>query len=163
MKIQFVTVNLKNDAIFSDWLKLLDHYAHDPMGGGSGLTDFTKSHLRDALKNLPTFHGALAFDGDQAIGLINCFTGFSTFSAKPLLNIHDVVVHADWRGKGVGQLLLQWAEDRARQLGCCKLTLEVLSNNQRAMAAYQSAGYAPYMLDPAAGNALLLQKYLLEL
>jgi hypothetical protein len=31
------------------------------------------------------------------------------------------------------------------------------------MAAYQSAGYAPYMLDPAAGNALLLQKYLLEL
>ncbi|MBK7416652.1 MAG: GNAT family N-acetyltransferase [Dechloromonas sp.] len=133
------------------------------MGGGSGLSDFTKLHLRDALKELPTFHGALAFDGDQAIGLINCFTGFSTFSAKPLLNIHDVVVHADWRGKGVGQQLLQWAEDRARQLGCCKLTLEVLSNNQRAMAAYQSAGYAPYMLDPAAGNALLLQKYLLEL
>ena len=49
---------------------------------------------------------------------------------------------------------------RARQLGCCKLTLEVLSNNRRALAAYERAGFAPYVLDPAAGQALFLQKLL---
>ncbi|MBI3759083.1 MAG: GNAT family N-acetyltransferase, partial [Deltaproteobacteria bacterium] len=43
-----------------------------------------------------------------------------------------------------------------------KLTLEVLSNNTRAMASYQQAGFAPYVLDPAAGHALLMQKYLPE-
>lgn len=162
MALRVVAVDLENKAISTAWLDLLDHYAHDPMGGGTGLSDYAKAHLVSQLKDLPNFHGALAFAGDEAVGLINCFAGFSTFAAKPLLNIHDVVTRADQRGQGVGQALLQWAEQRARELGCCKLTLEVLSNNTRAMAAYERAGFAPYVLDPEAGHALFLQKYLPE-
>ena len=162
MALRVVAVDLENKAISTAWLDLLDHYAHDPMGGGTGLSDYAKAHLVSQLKDLPNFHGALAFAGDEAVGLINCFAGFSTFAAKPLLNIHDVVTRADQRGQGVGQALLQWAEKRARELGCCKLTLEVLSNNTRAMAAYERAGFAPYVLDPEAGHALFLQKYLPE-
>lgn len=144
------------------FLRLLDHYAHDPMGGGEGLSDYAKRNLVAALQAQPTFHGGLAFVDGQAVGLINCFAGFSTFAAKPLLNIHDVVVHAGFRGRGIGQALLGWAEQRARGLGCCKLTLEVLANNRRAMASYEQAGFAPYVLDPQAGQALLMQKYLNE-
>ena len=162
MKIELVTVNLKNDAIFSAWLALLDQYAQDPMGGSTCLTDYAKNNLRNELQDHPGFHAALAFSGDQVVGLINCFTGFSTFAAKPLLNIHDVVVPEVHRGQGIGQTLLSWAEAKARQLGCCKLTLEVLSNNTHALAAYKQAGYAPYMLDPAVGHALLMQKILSE-
>ena len=160
--LRITAVDLKNGPISEIWLELLDHYACDPMGGGVGLSDYTKAHLVEQLKNLPTFHGALAFDGDEAVGLINCFAGFSTFAAKPLLNIHDIVVRQGRRQQGIGQALLGWAEGRARQLGCCKLTLEVLANNVDAMASYRRAGYAPYELDPAAGHALLMQKYLLE-
>ena len=144
------------------WLALLDAYAHDPMGGGEGLSDYAKEHLVERLKNLPGFHGALAFMGETPVGLINCFTGFSTFAAKPLLNIHDVVVLPEWRGQGIAQALLDWVAQRAGELGCCKLTLEVLSNNTAAMASYQRAGFVPYELDPAAGHALLMQKYLVE-
>lgn len=160
--LRITAVDLKNEPISAIWFELLDHYARDPMGGGTGLSDYAKAHLVEQLKNLPTFHGALAFDGDEAVGLINCFAGFSTFAAKPLLNIHDVAVRAGRRRQGIGQALLAWAEARARQLGCCKLTLEVLANNLDAMASYTQAGYAPYVLDPAAGNALLMQKILLE-
>lgn len=142
------------------FLDLLEHYARDPMGGGNGLADYAKANLVRELRAVPSFHGALAFAGDEAVGLINCFTGFSTFAARPLLNIHDIVTRRERRGKGVGQALLAWAEQRARQLGCCKLTLEVLSNNARAMASYERAGFAPYVLDPAAGQALFLQKNL---
>lgn len=74
--------------------------------------------------------------------------------------MHDIVVHKAMRGRGIGQSLLAWAEARARELGCCKLTLEVLSKNERAMASYRRAGFVPYALDPAAGQALLLQKQL---
>ena len=162
MSLRVVAVDLKNEADSTAWLDLLDHYARDPMGGGSGLSDYARKHLVAELKNLSIFHGALAFDGDQAVGLINCFAGFSTFAAKPLLNIHDIVTRDDRRGQGIGQALLHWAEQRARQLGCCKLTLEVLSNNTRALAAYERAGFAPYVLDPAAGHALFLQKSLPE-
>ena len=35
-------------------------------------------------------------------------------------------------------------------------------NNTRVLAAYQRAGFAPYVLDPAAGHALFLQKSLPE-
>lgn len=144
------------------WLQLLDHYASDPMGGGDGLSDYAKLHLVETIRQVPGFHGALAWLDGEAVGLIDCFAGFSTFAARPLLNVHDIVVHQSVRGRGIGQALLAWAEARAGQLGCCKLTLEVLSNNARAMASYVAFGFAPYVLDPQAGNALLMQKYLSE-
>jgi GNAT superfamily N-acetyltransferase len=162
MTLRLVAVDLKKEANSKAWLALLDHYARDPMGGGTGLSEYAKANLVRELQDLPTFHGALAWRGDEAVGLINCFAGFSTFAAKPLLNIHDIVTRDDQRGQGIGQALLHWAEQRARELGCCKLTLEVLSNNTRAMAAYERAGFAPYVLDPAAGHALFLQKSLTE-
>ena len=144
------------------WLALLDAYARDPMGGGAGLSDYAKANLVRRLQDLPSFHGAQAYRDETPVGLINCFTGFSTFAAQPLLNIHDVVVLPEWRGQGIARLLLDWAAARAGELGCCKLTLEVLSNNTAAMASYQRAGFIPYELDPAAGHALLMQKYLEE-
>ena len=162
MTLRIVAVDLEIEAISAAWLDLLDHYACDPMGGGTGLSDYAKANLVHQLKDLPTFHGALAWRGEKPLGLINCFTGFSTFAARPLLNIHDMVVQADARRQGVGQALLGWAEQRARELGCCKLTLEILSGNTRAMASCERAGYAPYVLDPAAGHALFLQKLLTE-
>ena len=142
------------------WLDLLDHYASDPMGGGDGLSEYAKLNLVGAMREVPGFHGALAWLDGQAVGLIDCFAGFSTFAAKPLLNVHDIVVRADRRGQGIGRALLAWAEQRAAELGCCKLTLEVLSNNLRAMACYERAGYMPYVLDPQAGHALFLQKFI---
>lgn len=162
MKIRIAAVDLANEAISAAWLELLDHYARDPMGGGVRLSDFARANLVRELRHLPTFHGAMAFNDDDAVGLINCFTGFSTFAARPLLNIHDIVVRSGYRRRGIGQALLDWAEGRARELGCCKLTLEVLANNAVAMDSYRRAGYASYVLDPAAGDARLMQKILLE-
>jgi ribosomal protein S18 acetylase RimI-like enzyme len=160
--LQIVAVDLHDPAISAVWLDLLDHYAQDPMGGGEGLSAYAKAHLVGELKDLPTFHAALARVGNEAVGLINCFAGFSTFAARPLLNIHDIVVRAERRGQGIGQALLGWAEQRAAALGCCKLTLEVLSNNGRALASYERAGFVPYVLDPRAGHARLMQKPLKE-
>lgn len=158
MTLRVVPLALADPAQAAAFIDLLDHYARDPMGGGDGLGAEARAHLVERLQALPGFHGALACDGEIPLGLINCFLGFSTFAARPLLNVHDLVVRAERRGQGAGRALLAWAETRARELGCCKLTLEVLANNARAMAAYRHAGYAPYVLDPAAGQALLLQK-----
>ena len=102
----------------------------------------------------------IAWLGDEPVGLINTFEAYSTFKAKPLLNVHDVAVLAAHRGRGVGQALLAACEALARERGCCKLTLEVLSGNRRALRSYESFGFVPYVLDPAEGNALLMQKWL---
>jgi ribosomal protein S18 acetylase RimI-like enzyme len=100
----------------------------------------------------------LAFDGDQAVGAAVCFIGFSTFAAKPLINIHDFVVLSGLRGKGVGRRLLEAIEGKARELGCCKLTLEVMDNNHRALRMYEAAGFARYALQKEAGTAIFMSK-----
>ena len=43
----------------------------------------------------------------QPAALANCIFGFSTFNARPLMNIHDMFVHKDFRGRGYSQKLLQ--------------------------------------------------------
>jgi ribosomal protein S18 acetylase RimI-like enzyme len=40
-------------------------------------------------------------------------------------------------------MLLKAVEDDARQLGCCKVTLEVRCDNTRAMGLYRSVGFEP--------------------
>ncbi len=139
---------------------LLDAYARDPMGGGSPLPEDVKSRLCDDLAARPDAASFIAWSDGQAVGLLNCFEGYSTFKARPLMNIHDIVVLPGHRGQGVGQALLEAAQAYARQRGCCKLTLEVLTGNAVAMRSYTRFGFAPYALDPAAGVATLLQKWL---
>lgn len=140
--------------------RLLDIYARDPMGGGHALSGAVLQSLPERLRDWPGYVGLIAFEHDVAVGLLNAFTGFSTFAARPLLNVHDIAVLPDHRRRGVGQALLAALERIAHDMGCCKLTLEVLSNNEGALASYARFGFAPYQLDPQAGQALFLQKWL---
>lgn len=140
-------------------IRLLDTYARDPMGGGAGLTDEVKLSLCDRLAAFQHAHSALAYLDGEAVGLVNCFVGYTTFAARPLLNVHDLVVAPACRGQGIGAHLLDYAEVLARQLGCCKLTLEVLSANP-ARHLYVRQGFAEFQLDPEQGTARMMQKYL---
>ena len=158
--VRIVTTDLHDPAHAAAFVSLLDAYARDPMGGGKGLPDAVRTALPQRLAGRAGFVSFLAFAGDDAVGLINCFEGFSTFAAQPLLNVHDIAVLPTHRRRGIARALLAAAEEAARQRGCCKLTLEVLSSNHAAMAAYAQQGFAPYELDPAAGQAVLLQKWL---
>ena len=140
---------------------LLDAYAQDPMGGGKGLSDYAKTHVVAGLASRPQAFSLLSFTQDGTpVGLVNCIEGFSTFAAKPLVNIHDVIVLPDWRGHGVAGAMLGAVVQIARDRGACKLTLEVLSGNQKALRAYAKLGFDAYQLDPEAGTAQFLQMWL---
>ena len=139
---------------------LLDAYARDPMGGGEGLAEDVKARLCDDLAARPDAASFIAWRDGQPVGLVNCIEGYSTFKARPLMNIHDIAVLPGQRGQGVGQALLQAAQDHACACGCCKLTLEVLTGNSVALRSYERFGFAPYALDPAAGQASFMQKWL---
>lgn len=149
-----------NPAHAAALVMLLDAYASDPAGGGQGLSDFARENLVPGLAARPQAYSVLAFDGDQAVGLVNCIEGFSTFACKPLVNVHDVAVLASHRGRGIAEQMLAEAERIARERGAVKLTLEVLSGNLSAMRLYERIGFAGYQLDPAMGTAQFLQKWL---
>lgn len=143
-----------------DLISLLDRYAQDKAGGGQPLPDSVKQTLVNNLAELPYAVSLLAYDGEEAIGLLNAFQSFSTFANEPLINIHDLFVVENRRGEGVGQQLLLVIEEVAKSRGCCKLTLEVLSGNQKAQNVYKHFNFAAYSLHEAMGEAVFLQKKL---
>jgi ribosomal protein S18 acetylase RimI-like enzyme len=156
--IQFLLADLDNPAHQSAVLTLIDAYSQDPMGDGRPLTTEVRERLIPGLRQHPTTLTVLAFDGALPVGVAVCFLGFSTFSARPLVNLHDVAVLPSHRGLGVGRGLLEAVEARARELGCCKLTLEVLDKNEKALRTYCAAGFKRYALQPGAGEAIFLTK-----
>ena len=158
--VQVLLADYANPQHAAALVELLDAYAQDPAGGGQPLAADVKSRLVGALARRPQAFSVLAFDGDEAVGLINAIEGFSTFKARPLVNVHDVVVRASHRGQRVGELMLNRVAQVARQRGACKLTLEVLEGNAPAQALYRRLGFAGYQLDPAMGQARFMQKWL---
>jgi GNAT superfamily N-acetyltransferase len=154
------TVDYLNPTDRADLLTILDMYARDPMGGGDELSPEVKARLCDDLAKFPGAMSWLAYSDGRPVGLLNAMPGYSTFKARPLMNVHDIAVIPSFRGQGVGQALLGALETYARKQGCCKLTLEVLSGNHGAQASYARFGFAQYELSALTGQALFMQKWL---
>lgn len=153
VKVNYLDKNQSNELVY-----LLNEYAKDPMGGGKALPAKTINNIASELSKLPHAFSLIGYIDDEPVGLVNCFEAFSTFSCKPLINIHDLVVLKHFRGSGISQRLLEKVEEIAISKGCCKLTLEVLSNNEAAKSSYTKFGFTDYKLDPAIGGALFWQK-----
>lgn len=160
MQVEVIAVDYYDQRQTQELVMLLDSYAQDPMGGGESLSQSTRQNLIQQLAKRSDTFSFIAYVDGQAAGLVNAIQGFSTFKAKPLMNIHDITVLAEYRGKGLSRLLLTAVENLAREQGCCKLTLEVLQGNEVAKAAYLNYGFAGYELDPAQGQAMFWDKSL---
>ena len=156
--LHFVQADLDRPDHQAAVLSLIDAYSRDPMGDGAPLSADVRERLIPGLRQHPTTLVFLAHVGSVAVGVAVCFLGFSTFAAKPLINLHDVAILPTHRGRGIGRGLLAAVENRARELGCCKLTLEVLDKNDRALLTYTAAGFKRYSLQPGAGEAIFLTK-----
>jgi ribosomal protein S18 acetylase RimI-like enzyme len=138
-------------------VEILDSYACDRMGGGEALSAQTRETLVENLEQRPWVVTLLAVLEEEAVGLLIAVEGFSTFLARPLLNLHDIAVVPAFRGRGVGTQLIHKAIEVGRLRGCAKLTLEVLEGNTGARALYRRLGFEPYQLDPELGEAAFWQ------
>jgi ribosomal protein S18 acetylase RimI-like enzyme len=114
--------------------------------------------LIPGLRRHPATLVFLAYEGETPIGIATCFIGFSTFAAKPLINIHDLAVLPEHRGRGVGLVLLTAVERAGCERGCAKLTLEVNVNNLRAKRLYEAFGFRQAGVDTPAGGQLFFFK-----
>jgi ribosomal protein S18 acetylase RimI-like enzyme len=83
----------------------------------------------------------LAVQQDVFCGLLVAFENFSTFTVQPMINIHDVIVHSEFRGQGIGRQLMTALVAEAGQRQCSRVTLEVRQDNQSAQKLYRSLGF----------------------
>ena len=122
-------------------VELLDMYAVEDSGTGNPLPPDVQRDLVTGLSEHPTSRVLLAWVDGRAVGIAVCFVGFSTFAAKRLVNLHDFAVRPECRRQGIGRRLMQQVEIWARELDCCKITLEVRHDNQAAQRLYRSYGF----------------------
>jgi ribosomal protein S18 acetylase RimI-like enzyme len=159
-RIEIVEADLDRPEHQRAVLDLTDAYATDSMGNGRPLDAEVRRGLIPGLRKHPTTLIFIAYDQGRPAGIATCFYGFSTFAARRLINIHDLAVLPEYRGRGIGHRLLQEVERKARDTSCCKLTLEVQQNNLRARRLYEALGFGPLVYQDGAGEALFLVKAL---
>jgi GNAT superfamily N-acetyltransferase len=160
MTVEIVEADLARADHQRNVVELTNAYARDAMGGGRPLTADASERLIAGLLAQPTTLILLAHVDGEAVGIATCFGGFSTFAARPLLNIHDLAVLPAHRGHGVGRALLDAVTLKARERGCCKVTLEVLERNERARLVYERAGFGPASHDATTDRYLFYAKAL---
>ena len=158
--IKIIEANLENKKHQTDIIAMTLAYALDEMGNNSILPNDVLLRLIPGLKTMPTTNIFLAYINENPVGIATCFVGFSTFNARPLLNIHDFAVLPEYRKMGISRLLMEAVEDKARKLGCCKLTLEVNDQNSRGKHVYRAAGFEPAIGGKAKAKLLFYVKRL---
>jgi ribosomal protein S18 acetylase RimI-like enzyme len=123
------------------FVRLLNVYILDTMGGGTPFRGKRAEELLEGLRRHPTKVILFAEKNGIFVGMSVSFVGYSTFGAYPLLNVHDIIVRGEARGSGVGRELMEATEVKALELGCGKMTLEVRRDNKKARKLYSSMGY----------------------
>jgi len=140
-RISFTFCDFSDEVHCTELATLINQYIADPMGGGTKLTARQQLRLVDGLANHPSCFVLFALVDQQIVGLATCFINFSTFRAKSYINIHDLIIQNDFRGKGLGRRLLQQIESIANERKYCKITLEVREDNFAAKALYTELGF----------------------
>lgn len=140
MTPRIIEADLANKTHTEHILFLTNMYSKDTMGGGNPLPEFVRDNMIDGLREISNALIFIAYEEEKPVGIANCFIGYSTFYAKNLINIHDLGVVPEGRGKGIGKALIEAVTQRAKELDCCKVTLEVLENNP-ARNLYEREGF----------------------
>lgn len=82
----------------------------------------------------------LAVEDGEAIGFALYFFNFSTWTGRSGLYLEDFYVRPSARGRGVGTRLFRRLAEIARERGCGRMELSVLTWNLEPMRLYERLG-----------------------
>jgi len=88
----------------------------------------------------PVAEVAIGDDEDEPAGFALFFHNFSTFLGRPGIYLEDLYVRPEFRGRGVGRVLLTHLAKLAKERGCGRLEWSVLNWNGPAIGFYESLG-----------------------
>lgn len=101
----------------------------------------SKETLSESLfGNQPAAEVIIAYLGKQPVGYAVFFHNFSTFEGKRGLYLEDLFIKPDFRGQGIGKLMLKYLGQLALDRQCSRFEWVVLDWNKTAIEFYQSIG-----------------------
>ena len=113
------------------------------------LTDeYREKYFARTIADVEKYEGKifLVVENDSAKGLIvglinNDEEKTYDFKAPKRGRITELVVSKEYRGRGVGKLLMQTMEDYFKSVGCKGILIDVFAYNTNAYMIYKSLGY----------------------
>lgn len=138
---ELINCDFTNPQHCNELCNLINEYINGDMGGGTPVNGFQKLHLLDGLESHPKSIVYFVLLDGKIAGVLVGFMNFSTFMVKPMINVHDVFVKNEYRGKGLGRKLIKKIIEIGKKEDCGKITLEVRKDNKTAQSLYESEGF----------------------
>jgi GNAT superfamily N-acetyltransferase len=80
------------------------------------------------------------YDGERLIAVSGLWILLKHYVGRHI-EPDNVIVHPDYRGKGVGEELMAWIYEYGRQQGCAATELNCYVNNEQGIKFWKAQGY----------------------
>jgi ribosomal protein S18 acetylase RimI-like enzyme len=99
-----------------------------------------KKFLQERFQNKDSIVFA-ANDNGEMIGFTQLYPSFSSVSMKRVWILNDLYVEKSYRRKGAAKLLMNAAEEYAKESGAVRVILATQISNTNAQQLYEARGY----------------------
>lgn len=107
----------------------------------SALLDVKMGFSRKGFRRPGAQLWVLQGDGGEYLGHLWLTQRDDSRTGTPTLQVTTMGIVREWRGRDLGRLLMQKAEQEARERGIDIVALEVAGNNRRARDLFKDLGY----------------------
>ncbi len=126
----------------ADLPAVLHLYSQLGMDDGMALTLETAKEIFNRMKAYPDYMLYVAVEGEAVVGVFALLIMDNLgHKGAPSGVVEDVVVHEDWRGKGVGLTMMDEAMKLCAAKGCYKLALTTNKSRHRTCLFYETLGF----------------------
>lgn len=99
-----------------------------------------ESYLKEMIPH--NYKQLVIYDNDICVALTGFWTGYKLWSGK-YIEIDNFIVDPAHRAKGLGKMMTDFIDARAREEGCTMIVLDAYTNNFTAQRFYFNQGYIP--------------------
>ena len=99
-----------------------------------------ETYLNNMLPN--GYKQVAVFENNKCVGLSGYWYNTKLWTG-PYLEIDNFIVHPDHRKKGIGKIITDFIDAKAKELSCTCVVLDAFTGNFQAHRFYYNQGYEP--------------------
>ena len=137
-------IRVMNEKDKTEILEMMRVFYTSPAVFTNGSEEVFLSDIENCINDNPYLEGYVMENSNNIQGYAMIAKSFSTEFGKPCIWIEDLYIKEEYRGLGLGNMLMEFITKRYTD---CIFRLEVEEENERAVKLYKKCGFTvlPYM------------------
>jgi GNAT superfamily N-acetyltransferase len=99
-----------------------------------------ESYLVDMIPH--NYKQVAVFENEICVAVSGFWSGTKLWSGK-YIEIDNFIVHPEHRSKGLGKMMTDYIDAKAKEMGCTMIVLDAFTGNFTAHRFYYNQGYVP--------------------